>query len=61
MLVQTTVPGEGDTSFQVFQSAQSGIAANSATMTVRLEEDADLVESTARLDRRTRADQDRRL
>ena len=49
MLVQTTVPGEGDTSFQVFQSAQSGIAANSATMTVRLEEDADLVESTTRL------------
>ena len=49
VLVQTTVPGEGDTSFQVFQSAQSGIAANSATMTVRLEEDADLVEATARL------------
>ena len=49
VLVQTTVPGEGDTSFQVFQAAQSGIPANSATMTVRLEEDADLVESTARL------------
>lgn len=48
-LVQTTVPGDGDTSFQVFQSAQSGIPANSATMTVRLEEDADLVEATARL------------
>ena len=49
VLVQTTVPGEGDTSFQVFQAAQSGIPANSATMTVRLEEEADLVESTARL------------
>ncbi len=48
-LVQTTVPGEGDTSFQVFQSAQSGIPANSATMTVRLVDDADLAEATTRL------------
>jgi HAE1 family hydrophobic/amphiphilic exporter-1 len=48
-LVQTTVPGEGDTSFQVFQSAQSGIPANSATMTVRLDEDADLADATIRL------------
>ena len=48
-LVQTTVPGEGDASFQVFRSAQSGIPANSATMTVRLEDSADLTESTARL------------
>ena len=48
-LVQTTVPGEGDASFQVFRSAQSGIPANSATMTVRLEDTANLTESTARL------------
>jgi len=49
VLVQTTVPGEGDTSFQVFQAASSGIPANSATMTVRLKETSDLVASTARL------------
>ena len=35
-LVQTSIPAEGDTSSQVFQSALQGRAANSATMTVRL-------------------------
>ena len=36
-LVQTSIPAEGDTSSQVFQSALQGRAANSATMTVRAE------------------------
>jgi hydrophobic/amphiphilic exporter-1 (mainly G- bacteria), HAE1 family len=48
-LVQTSIPGEGGTSSQAFLSAQSGRASNSATMTVRLADDADLTEATARL------------
>ena len=35
-LVQTSIPGEGDTSFQTIIAAQSGRPANSATITVRL-------------------------
>ena len=38
-LVQTSIPGEGDTSFQTIIAAQSGRPANSATLTVRLEHD----------------------
>ena len=41
-LVQTSIPAEGETSSQVFQSALQGRAANSATMTVRLKADADV-------------------
>ena len=36
-LVQTSVPGEGDTSFGTVTAAFSGRPANSATLTVRLE------------------------
>ncbi|HEY6609347.1 MAG TPA: efflux RND transporter permease subunit [Candidatus Limnocylindria bacterium] len=49
-LVQTTVPPEGDTGFRTLISAQSGRAANSATMFVRLESEADLVEAAVRLE-----------
>ena len=48
-LVQTSIPAEGDTSSQVFQSALQGRAANSATMTVRLKADADVDETSARI------------
>jgi HAE1 family hydrophobic/amphiphilic exporter-1 len=48
-LVQTSIPGEGDTSSQAFLSAQSGRATNSATMTVRLDGDADLEAASTRL------------
>ena len=46
-LIQTSIPGEGDTSFQTIIAAQSGRPANSATLTVRLEPSADLAEKTA--------------
>ena len=48
-LIQTSVPGEGDTSFQTITAATSGRPANSATMTVRLVPSADLGVSTERL------------
>jgi HAE1 family hydrophobic/amphiphilic exporter-1 len=48
-LVQTSIPAEGDTSSQVFQSALQGRAANSATMTVKLDSDADVDATTVRL------------
>jgi HAE1 family hydrophobic/amphiphilic exporter-1 len=48
-LVQTSIPGEGDTTSQAFQSAQLGRATNSATMTVRLHEDADVAATSTRL------------
>ncbi len=48
-LVQTSIPGEGDTSSQAFQSAQQGRAINSATMTVRLAADADVEATSTRL------------
>jgi HAE1 family hydrophobic/amphiphilic exporter-1 len=44
-LVQTSVPGEGDTSFQTIVAAASGRPANSATLTVRLSANVDLTES----------------
>ena len=40
--VQTSVPGEGDTSFGTVQAALSGRPANSATLTVRLSGEVDL-------------------
>ncbi len=49
--VQTTVPPEGDTGFRTLLAAQSGRAANSATMFVRLHPDADLTASALRLDK----------
>jgi hydrophobic/amphiphilic exporter-1 (mainly G- bacteria), HAE1 family len=49
-LVQTTVPPEGDTGFRTLVSAQAGRAANSATMFVRLDSDADLDDAALRLE-----------
>jgi HAE1 family hydrophobic/amphiphilic exporter-1 len=46
-LIQTSIPGEGDTSFQTIIAAQSGRPANSATLTVRLVPSADMAEKTA--------------
>ncbi len=46
-LIQTSVPGEDDTSFQTIIAAQSGRPANSATLTVRLDPGVDLAEKTA--------------
>ena len=48
-LVQTSIPGEGDTSSQAFQSAILGRATNSATMTVRLHDDANVDATSARI------------
>jgi HAE1 family hydrophobic/amphiphilic exporter-1 len=48
-VVQTSIPGEGDTSSQAFQSALLGRPTNSATMTVRLVETADVDAATERL------------
>ncbi len=45
-LIQTSIPGEGDTSFQTIIAAQSGRPANSATLTVRLAPEVDLAEKT---------------
>ena len=49
-LVQTTVPPEGDTGFRTLVSAQAGRAANSATMFVRLDSEADLDDAALRLE-----------
>ena len=48
-LVQTSIPGEGDTSFQTIIAAQSGRPANSATITVKLHPEVDLTEKSAEL------------
>jgi HAE1 family hydrophobic/amphiphilic exporter-1 len=45
-LVQTSIPGEGDTSFQTIFAARSGRPANSATLTVRLDPAVDLAAKT---------------
>ena len=45
-LIQTSIPGEGDTSFQTIIAAQSGRPANSATLTVRLDPAVDLAAKT---------------
>ncbi len=44
LLVQTSIPGEGDSGFQTIVAAQSGRPANSARITVRLADDVDLTE-----------------
>jgi HAE1 family hydrophobic/amphiphilic exporter-1 len=41
-LVQTSIPGEGEAGFQTIVAAMSGQPANSARMTVRLQQDVDL-------------------
>ena len=46
-LIQTSIPGEGDTSFQTIVAAQGGRPANSATITVRLDPAVDLPEKSA--------------
>ncbi len=48
-VVQTSIPGEGDTSFQTIIAAQQGQPANSATLTVRLDPAVNLAESTQEL------------
>ena len=45
-VVQTSVPGEGDTSFQTIVAAQQGQPANSATLTARLDPEVDLAAAT---------------
>ncbi len=45
-LIQTTVPSEGDTGFQTVSAAFTGRAANSAVLTVRLANDANLSDTT---------------
>jgi HAE1 family hydrophobic/amphiphilic exporter-1 len=44
ILVQTSIPGEGDAGFQTVVAAQSGRPANSARITVRLVKTVDLTE-----------------
>jgi HAE1 family hydrophobic/amphiphilic exporter-1 len=48
-LVQTSIPGEGEAGFQTIIAASSGRPANSARMTVRLEDDVDLTAYTKTL------------
>ncbi len=48
-IVQTSVPGEGDTGFQTIVAALQGQPANSATMTVRLNPAVDLNAATQQL------------
>ena len=48
-IVQTSVPGEGDTGFGTIVAALNGQPANSATLTVRLAPEADLDAATAQL------------
>lgn len=48
-LIQTTVPSEGDTGFQTVTAAFTGRAANSANMTVRLTNDANIAQETQKL------------
>lgn len=48
-LVETSIPGEGEAGFQALVAAFSGRPANSARLTVRLEDSADLAAATNRL------------
>ncbi len=48
-LIQTSIPGEGDTSFQTIIAAQSGRPSNSATLTVKLVDTADMADKTAEI------------
>ena len=47
--VSTSIPGESDTGFQTVVAAQSGLPANSARLTVRLDPSADLNEYSEKL------------
>jgi HAE1 family hydrophobic/amphiphilic exporter-1 len=47
-LIQTSVPGEGDTGFTAVLAALSGQPANSATLTIRLDPATDLAEAIER-------------
>jgi HAE1 family hydrophobic/amphiphilic exporter-1 len=49
VLVQSSIPGEGDAGFQTITAAQSGRAANSARITVVLEGSVDLTEESKAL------------
>jgi HAE1 family hydrophobic/amphiphilic exporter-1 len=48
--IQSTIPGDADTSAQSFQAAFNGQQANSATITVRLHDDVDLAAKTEELE-----------
>ncbi len=61
LLVQTSIPGEGDAGFQTIVAAQSGRPANSARITVRLAEDVDLNEYAKVLSDSAGPGQERRL
>ena len=60
-IVQTSVPGEGDSSFGTIMAALQGQPANSAIMNVRLDPGVDLAQQTEASVRRPRAGQDRWL
>ena len=60
-LVQSSIPGEGDAGFQTIVAAQSGRPANSARITVVLDDSVDLTEAVQGPLRRPRAGEDRRL
>ena len=47
--VATSIPGESDTGFQTIVAAQSGLPANSARMTIRLDPSVDLNEYSKKL------------
>ncbi len=49
-LVSSSIPGEGDTSFQTLISAFQGQPPNTATMTVRLDPSVDLAAETVKID-----------
>jgi HAE1 family hydrophobic/amphiphilic exporter-1 len=49
VLVQSSIPGEGEAGFQVIAAAQSGRPGNSARITVVLEDDVDLTEQSKAL------------
>ena len=60
-LVQSTIPGDADTGAQTLRAAFSGRAANSARLTVRLKDDADLDATRERLTAALEPKADRRL
>ena len=49
VLVQSSIPGEGEAGFQAISAAQSGRPANSARITIVLEDDVDLTEESKAL------------
>ena len=60
-LVQTSIPGEGEAGFQTVFAAMSGLPANSARMTVRLDDSVDLTAYSVVLSNELAPGQDQRL